>query len=83
MPQITKTVKIGKILTYAFDERVLSKLENKFCMITYRNIKSKSFSRLMATVPYVSRLSIFDSTRTSRVKPGLFNFSIRESMRNI
>ena len=33
-------------------------------------------------VPFVSRLSKFDSMRTSRVKPGLFTFSIRESMRS-
>ena len=37
----------------------------------------------MATVPFVSSLSIFDSTRTSKVKPGLFSFNIRESVRNV
>ena len=31
----------------------------------------------------ISLLSIFDSTRTSRVKPGLFSFSIEKSMRNV
>ena len=34
-------------------------------------------------VPFVSRLSIIDITRTSRVKPELFSFNIRESMRNV
>ena len=52
-------------------------------MITGRNIKRMSFSRCMATMPFVSQLSIFDSTRTSRVKPGIFSFSIKESRRNI
>ena len=44
-----------------------------------------SFSRWIAMVPSVSCLSIFDSTRTSKVKvkPGLFSFSIRESVRNV
>ena len=63
--------------------KVFSKLENRFGMIMGRNIKGMSFSGWMTTVPLVSRLSIFDSTRTSRVEPGLFSFSIRESTRNI
>ena len=74
MPEIMKRVRIGKILTFAIDERVFIKLENKFSMIAGRNIWGMIFNRWMATVPFVSRLSIFDSTRTSRVKPGLFSF---------
>ena len=65
------------------DERVFSKLENRFGMITGRNINGMSFSRCMATVLFVSRPSIFDSTRTSRIKPDLFSFSIKESVRNV
>ena len=83
MEETTRRVRVGKILTFSIDERVFSKLENRFDMITGKSIKGISFSRWMATVPYVSRLSIFDSTRTSRVKPGLFSFSIKESMRNV
>ena len=54
-------------------------------MITGRNIKGRSFSRWMAMVPFVSHLTnpIYDSMRTSRVKPRLFSFSIRESVRNV
>ena len=63
--------------------KVFSKLENTFGMITGRNIEDMNFSRWMATVPFVSRLSILDNTRTSRIKPGLFSFSIRESVRNV
>ena len=83
MPEITRRVRIGKILIVSIDERVFNKLENRFGMIIGRNIKSMSFSRWMAMVPFVNRLAIFDSMRTSRVKPGLFSFSVRESMRNI
>ena len=83
MPEIMRSVRIGKILTFSNDERVFSKLENRFGMITDRNIKDMSFSRWMATVLFMSHLSIIDSTRTSRVKPGLFNFSIRESVKNV
>ena len=83
MPRIKSRVRIGKILTFAIDERVFSKLENRFIMIMGRNILGMSFSRWMATVSLVNRLSIFDSTRTSRVKPGLFSFSIRESVSNV
>ena len=72
MPEITRRVRIGKILTFSIDERVFSTLGNRFGMITGRNIKGMSFSRWMTTIAFVSRLSIFDSTRTSRVKPGLF-----------
>ena len=82
MPEITKRVRIEKLLTFSIDGRVFSKLENRFGMITSRNIKGISFSRWMATVQFVSRLCIFDSTRTSKVKPGFFSFSIRESVRN-
>ena len=83
MPEITRKVRIGKILIFSIDERVFSKLENKFAMIMGRNIKGMSFSRWLAMVPFMSCLSIFDSMRTSRVKPGLFSFIIRESMRNL
>ena len=83
MPEITRGVRIENILTFFIDERIFSKLENRFGMITGRNIKGMSFSRWMATVSFVSRLSIFDSTGTSRVKTELFSFSIRESMRNV
>ena len=38
MPEIMRRVRIGKILTFSIDERVLSKLKNKFGMITGRNI---------------------------------------------
>ena len=64
-----RRVRIGHILTFSIDERVFSKLENRFGILTGRNIKGISFSRWMATVLFVSRLSIFDSTRTSRVQP--------------
>ena len=82
MPEITRKGRIGKTLIFSIDERVFSKVENKLSMITSRNIKGMSFRRWMATVPIVSRFSIFDSTRTSRVKPRLFSFSIRESVVN-
>ena len=83
MPEITKRVIIGKILTFSINKKVFSKLENRFGMITGRNMLGMSFSRWMAMVPFVSRHSIFDSTRTSRVNPGLLSFSIRESIRNV
>ena len=78
-----KRVRIGRILTYSIDERVFSKLENRYDMITGKNTKVLSFSRCMATVPFVSCLSIFNSMRTSRVKQGLFIFRIRERVRNV
>ena len=77
MPEITRKVRIGR-LTFSIDESVFSKLENRFGMITDRNIKGLSFSRWMATVLFESHLSIFDSTRTSRVKSGHFSFSFRK-----
>ena len=81
MPKITRRIRIGKNLTFSSDERVFSKLENKISIITSRNIKDISFNRWMVTVMFVSRLSIFDSTRTSRVKPELFSFGIRKSVK--
>ena len=33
-----RRVRIGKILTFSIDERVFSKLENRFGMITGKNI---------------------------------------------
>ena len=36
MPEITRKVRIGKILTFSIDERVFGKLENTFDMITGR-----------------------------------------------
>ena len=83
MPEIMRRVRTGKILTFSIDQTVFSKLVNRFGMITSRNIEDMSFSRWMATVVFVSRLSIFDIMRTSRVKPGLLSSSIRESVRNI
>ena len=70
-------------MTFSIDESVFSKLRNRFDMLTGRNIKGISFSKWMATVPFVSRLSVFGNMTLSRVKPGLFSFSIRKSVRNI
>ena len=53
MPEITRRVRIGKILTLSFDERVFSKLENRFGMITGTNMQGMSFSRWMATVSLI------------------------------
>ena len=38
MPEITRRGRIEKILTFAIDERIFSRLENRFGMITGRNI---------------------------------------------
>ena len=38
MPEITKRVRVGKILTFSINERVFSKLESRFGMITGINI---------------------------------------------
>ena len=51
MTEITRRIRIGNILIFSIDERVCSKLENKFGMITGRNVKGMSFSRWMTTVP--------------------------------
>ena len=83
MPEIKRRVRVGITLTFYINERDFSRLENRFGIITGRNVKGMSFSRWMATVPFMSCLSIIDSMRTSRVKPGLFSFSIRESVRNV
>ena len=83
MLEITRRDRIEKILTFSIDDIVLSKLENRFGMITGRIMQGMSFSRWMATVPFVSHLFIYDSTKTSRVKPGLICFSIRKSVRNV
>ena len=58
MSEITRRVRVGKILTFSVDERVFIKLENRFDIITDKNIKGMSFSRWMATVPFVSRLAV-------------------------
>ena len=42
MPEIARKFRIGKILTFSINERVFSKLENTFGMITGRNIKGIS-----------------------------------------
>ena len=83
MPEFTKRVRIGNIKTFSINERIFRKLEDIFGIITGGNIEGMSFSKWMATVLFVSHFSIFDSLRTSRVKSGLFSFSIRESMRNV
>ena len=38
MPEITRRLIIGKILTFSIDERVFSKLENRFGIVSSRNI---------------------------------------------
>ena len=38
MPEITRRVRVGKTLTFSINERVFNKLENRFGMITGRNI---------------------------------------------
>ena len=69
--QKSREVRIGKTLIFSIDERVFSKYENRFGLIIWRNIKGMSFSRWMTMVLFMNRLSIFDSTRTTRFKPGL------------
>ena len=68
MPEISRRVRITKNLTFLIDERVFSKFENRFGMITVRNILGLNFSRWMATEPFVCRFSVFDSTRRSQTK---------------
>ena len=38
MPEITRRVRIGKILKFSIDQRVFSKMENRFGMLTDRTI---------------------------------------------
>ena len=58
-------------------------LKNRFGMIPGRNIKGMICRRWKVTAPFESRLSITDSTRTSRVKPRLVRFGGRERMWNV
>ena len=64
-------LELGRLLCFLFVKDILSKVENRFGIITGRNIRNMSFSKWIATVPFQSCLSNFHSTRTSRVKPRL------------
>ena len=50
MPEITRRVRIGKILTFSSDERVFSKLEKRIGMITGRRSLTKEQSDLRTFV---------------------------------
>lgn len=50
---------------------------NRYGIIAGRNKKGMSFWRWMTTLPFVSRLSLSDSTRTSRVKPRFTGLRVR------
>ena len=47
MPEITKRVRIGKILTFSIDKKSFIKLKNIFGMVTGRNIEGMSFSKYL------------------------------------
>ena len=46
MPETTRRVRNGKIFTFSINERVFTKLENRFGMITGRNIRPGADERL-------------------------------------
>ena len=54
MPEITKRVRIEKILTFSIEKKIFSKLANRFDMITDSNIKGMNFSRWMSTVLFLT-----------------------------
>ena len=83
MPEVSRRVRIGKVLTFSIDGRIFGMLKNRLGMISGRNIKGMIFRRWLAAVPFVSCLSIMDSTRASRVKPRFTSFRIRESVWNV
>ena len=67
MREITRKVIIGKSLTFSIDERVFSKLGNKFGMITCRNINDE-FQQMYNYGTVCEKPFFFDSTRRSKVK---------------
>ena len=55
-------------------------MENISDVIPGRNIERVSIGRWKAEVPFVSHISIMDSTRTSYVEPKFMSFGARESV---
>ena len=53
-------------------------MQNRFDMIPGRNVKSVNIRRWKAEVPFVSHLSIMDSTRTSLIETRFVRFWARE-----
>ena len=83
MPEVSRGVISGKILTLSMNEGVFGKLKNRLGMISGRNIKRVRLRWWKAQVPFVGHLSIMDSTRASCVKPGFGRFRSRKRMRNV
>ena len=83
MPEVSRRVRSGKILTLSMDEGVFRKLKSRLGMIPGRNKKHMTLTWWKAQVHFVGHLSIMDSTRASCVKPGFGRFRSRERMRNV
>ena len=77
MPEVSRWVISGKILTLSVNEGGFGKLKNRLGMISGRNIKRVRIRWWKPQVP------ITDSTRASCVKPGFGRFRSRERMRNV
>ena len=75
MPEVSRRVRIGKVLTFSIDGRIFGMLKNRLGMISSRNIKGMSFRRWLAAIPSVSCLSIMDSAALSQIiSPFFANF---------
>ncbi len=83
MPEIFGRIGIGNFLTFSINEGVFGKSKDRFGTISGRNKKSMIVRSRKVSVPFVSFLSIIDSTRTSVIKPGPFSFRKRESTWNV
>lgn len=62
MQQITSGVIIRKKNNILFNERVFGWLENKTGIMLVRIVKGMALLKMMATIPFVSRLPMKEST---------------------
>ena len=76
MPEITRSVRTGKFLIFSINESVFSKSENRFGIITGRNILGMSFSRWI-TVYFIIWLVVnsLSLRKDKTIFPLSFNFS--------
>lgn len=83
MPEVSGRIRKSKVLTFSMNEGVFGKSENRFGTIPGGNVQIMVSWSAKALVPFVSCLSIFDSSRTSVIKPRLFSMRNRESTWNV
>ncbi len=69
MAEIFGRIRIGKDLTLSINGGVFGKSKDRLGTVLGRNKKSMTVRSWKASAPFVSFLSIVDSTKTSMIEP--------------